>query len=158
MKKYILIFAVMCLLLLPATGCAVKAGALSNDLDDIVITLERQACFGFCPVYTITVFGDGTVIYDGEEYVAVKERVEATITKEKIEQLVSEFEAIDYYSLDDKYVERTITDAQTVITSITIDGKTKAIEHYHGDFAAPEKLRALEDKIDEIVNSSQWID
>ena len=158
MKKYILIFIAISLLLLPGAGCAVKAGASSNDLDDVVITLERQACFGFCPVYTLTIYGDGTVIYDGEEFVAVKDRVEATIAKEKIEQLVQEFEAIDYFSLDDKYVERTITDAQTVITSITIDSKTKAIEHYHGDFTAPENLTALEDKIDEIVNSSQWVD
>ena len=158
MKKYMLIFAAMCLLLLPATGCAEKAGASSNDLDDVVITLERQACFGFCPVYKLTIYGDGTVIYDGEELVAVKDRVETTIAKEKIEQLVSEFEAIDYYSLDDKYVERTITDAQTVITSITVDGKTKMVEHYHGDFAAPENLTTLENKIDETVNSSQWID
>ena len=157
MKKYILVFIAMSLLLLPTAGCAAKAGASSNDLDDVVITLERTACFGFCPVYTLTIYGDGTVIYDGEEFVTVKDRVEATITKEKIKQLVLEFEAIDYYSLDDNYIERTITDAQTVVTSITIDGKTKAIEHYHGDFNAPENLTALENKIDEIVNSNQWI-
>ena len=157
MKKYILVFIAISMLLLPATGCAAKAGASSNDLDDVVITLERTACFGFCPVYTLTIYGDGTVVYGGEEFVAVKDRVEATITREKIEQLVLEFEAIDYYSLDDNYIERTITDAQTVVTSITIDGKTKVIEHYHGDFDAPENLTALENKIDEIVNSNQWI-
>ena len=158
MKKYILIFAAMCLLLLPATGCAVKAGALSNDLDDVVITLERQACFGFCPVYTLIVYGDGTVIYDGKDFVTIKDRVETTIAKEKIEQLVKEFEAVDYYSMNDNYTERTITDAQTVITSITIDGETKVITHYHGDFTTPENLTELENKIDEIVNSSQWVD
>jgi hypothetical protein len=158
MKKYILVFAAMCLLLLPATGCAEEVGASSNVLDDVVITLERQACFGFCPVYTLTIYGDGTVVYDGKDFVTIKDRVEATITKEKIEQLVQEFEAADYYSLDDNYTERTITDAQTVITAITIDGKTKAIEHYHGDFTTPENLTELENKIDEIVNSSQWVD
>ena len=119
--------------------------------------MERTACFGFCPVYTLTIYGDGTVIYNGEEFVAIKDKVEATITSEKIEQLVLEFEATDYYSLDDNYIERTITDAQTFVTSITIDGKTKVIEHYHGDFNAPENLTALENKIDEIVNSKQWI-
>ena len=148
----------MCLLLLPATGCAMKAGAASNNLDDVVISLERQACFGFCPVYTLIVYGDGTVIYDGKDFVTIKDRVETTIAKEKIEQLVKEFEAVDYYSMNDNYTERTITDAQTVITSITIDGETKAIKHYHGDFTAPEKLTELENKIDEIVNSSQWVD
>ena len=35
--------------------------------------------------------------------------------------------------------------------------ETKTIKHYHGDFSAPEELTELEDKIDEIVNSEQWI-
>ena len=60
--------------------------------------------------------------------------------------------------MNDSYTERTITDAPSVITSIIIDGKTKSIEHYHGDFSAPEALTQLEDKIDEIVNSNQWIE
>ena len=42
-----------------------------------------------------------------------------------------EFEAIDYFSLNDNYTERTITDAQTVVTSITIDGKSKAVHYLH---------------------------
>ena len=64
---------------------------------------------------------------------------------------------MNYFSLNDKYNERTITDAPSVITSITIDGKTKTIEHYHGDFNAPEQLIELENRIDEIINSKQWI-
>ena len=84
-------------------------------------------------------------------------RVEITIPEEKIEQLLEEFESIDYFALNDNYKERTITDAPSVITSITVDGKTKTIEHYHGDFNAPEELTRLEDKIDEIINTDQWI-
>jgi hypothetical protein len=108
-------------------------------------------------VYKLTVYGNGTVIYNGEEFVTTKGQVEATISQEKIEQIVSEFETIDYFSLNDKYLEHTITDAPSVITSITINGKTKTVEHYHGDFNAPKKLSELEDKIDEIINSNQWV-
>ncbi|MFC2005424.1 DUF6438 domain-containing protein [Chloroflexota bacterium] len=128
-----------------------------NNLDEVQITLERTACFGFCPVYTLTIHGDGTVVYEGKDFVKTKGRAEITITKEKVKQLVSAFEKIDFFSLNDNYTERTITDAQSVITSITVDGKTKTIEHYHGDFNAPEELSELEDMIDEIVNSEQWI-
>ena len=35
------------------------------------ITLERQPCFGFCPVYTLTIHGDGQVEYDGLNHVEV---------------------------------------------------------------------------------------
>ena len=41
-----------------------KEEAVKNDT---VITLERTACFGTCPIYTITIYGDGRVVYDGED-------------------------------------------------------------------------------------------
>ena len=157
MKKYLLIVIVSCLVAVVAGIWAVNQTPSSGEQDEVVITLERTACFGFCPVYTLTVQGDGTVVYEGIDFVRVKGRAEITITKEKVEQLVSEFKEVDYFSLNDKYNERTITDAPSVITSITIDGKTKTIEHYHGDFNAPEQLIELENRIDEIINSKQWI-
>ena len=49
------------------------------------------------------------------------------------------------------------TDMPSAFTSLTVDGKTKTVRHYHGDFSAPKELTELEDKIDEIVNSNQWI-
>lgn len=157
MKKYLLIVIVSCLVAVVAGIWAVNQTPTSGEQDEVVITLERTACFGFCPVYTLTLQGDGTVVYEGKDFVRVKGRAEITITKEKVEQLVSEFKEVDYFSLNDKYNERTITDAPSVITSITIDGKTKTIEHYHGDFNAPEQLTELENRIDEIINSKQWI-
>jgi len=123
----------------------------------MVITLERTPCYGFCPVYKLTIGGDGTVVYEGKDFVSNRNREETTISRDEIDQLVKEFKRIDYFSLNDEYTERTITDAPSVITSITLDGKTKTIEHYHGDFSAPEELTELEDKIDEIVKSEKWI-
>jgi hypothetical protein len=157
MKKYFLAVVAISLLLVSGSGCAAKLTAAPNGLDDVVITLERTACFGSCLVYTLTIYSNGTVVYEGEEFVATKGRVETTISQEKIKQLILGFEEVDYFSLNNDYIERTITDAQTVITSITIDRKTKTIEHYHGDLNAPEQLTKLENKIDEIVNSNQWI-
>ena len=157
MKKQLLVLLIVSLPLLSMIGCTRSLTAEANDLDDLVVTLERTACFGTCPVYTLNVYGNGTVVYEGEEYVETQGRVETAIDQEKIRQLVLGFEAVDYFLLNDSYTERTITCAPTVITSITIDGETKAIEHYRGDANAPEVLTALEDKIDEIVNSDQWI-
>ena len=156
MKK-IFVIIVSCLLALGVGACGASQSPISNNLDKVTITLERTACHGLCPVYTVTIQGDGTVVYEGHDFVKTKGRVEITMPKEKIEQLLEEFEAIDYFNLNDKYTERTITDAPSVITSITVDGKTKTIKHYHGDFSTPEELTRLEDKIDEIINTDQWI-
>ena len=154
--KQILLAMALLLFTTSAAGC-IGSASRARDNKDVVITLERTACFGTCPVYSLTINGDGTVVYEGKDFVVVKGKVETTITQEQIDELISEFEKADYFSLSDNYTERTITDAPTVITSISISGKSKAIEHYHGDFSAPEKLREMEDRIDGIVDSNQWI-
>jgi len=155
MKKYLLI--VILLIILPITGCGKNNTNISPNYDELIITLERTACFGTCPIYTLTIHGDGTVVYEGKDFVKIRGIEESIISQEKIEKLILEFDRADYFSLNDNYVEHTITDAQSVITSITIDGKVKIIEHYHGDLSAPETLSNLEDKIDEIANSNQWV-
>ncbi|MEO8396969.1 MAG: DUF6438 domain-containing protein, partial [Chloroflexota bacterium] len=33
---------------------------------NVAITLERTACHGTCPIYTVSIFEDGTVNYEGE--------------------------------------------------------------------------------------------
>ena len=60
---------------------------------------QRTACFGTCTVYTLAIKNDGSVVYEGKEFVKVKGRAEATISKEKIGELISEFWKIDYFSL-----------------------------------------------------------
>jgi hypothetical protein len=159
MKREIgVIIITSCLLVLTLGACGYSQAMTNDNLETVKITLERTECYGFCPVYTLTIRGDGTVIYDGKDHVQTLGELETTIDKGKVEKLVEKFEAFDYFSLNNEYTERTITDAPTVTTSITIDGKYKSIKHYHGDFNAPEELKELEDYIDEIVNSSQWID
>ena len=128
-----------------------------SDLDGVVITLERTVCFGACPEYKLTVYGYGTVVYEGKRFVKIEGKRTAEIGEDKIRQLLSEFERIDYFSLDDSYEELTATDMPSAYTSLKVDGKTKVVRHYHGDFGAPEEFTTLEDRIDEIVNSDQWV-
>lgn len=156
MKKLLLAIALLSLVSVSIAGCT-STQPNTQENKDVVITLERTACFGTCPVYSLTIQGDGTVVYEGKDFVEVKGTAEKTISQDQIDKLVTEFEKADYFSLKDSYTERTITDAPTVTTSISISGKTKTIEHYRGDENAPERLTQLEDKIDEIVNSDQWI-
>jgi hypothetical protein len=141
------------------TGCAGNTFPTYNeaDLRGSVITLSRTMCYGTCPVYSLKISGDGTVVYNGEKFVRVTGKQETAISDEKIRQLVAEFAGANYFSLKDSYVEISVTDLPYVTTSITLGGKMKTIKHYLGDFGAPKGLTALETRIDEIVNTDQWI-
>ncbi len=157
MKKYLLVLTVLIALISIAVGCARNQTPTPSDLDEVVITLERTVCFGVCPEYKLIVYGNGTVVYEGKRFVRIEGKRTIAISEEKVRQLLSEFKKIDYFSLNDSYEEFMATDMPSAFTSLTVDGKTKTVRHYHGDFSAPKELTELEDKIDEIVNSNQWI-
>ena len=101
--------------------------------------------------------GDGTVIYSGVQFVKITGIQESTISIDAVEQLLMEFEKADYFSLNDSYTKFGKSDMPSANTSISLGGQTKSVNHYLGDSTAPESLTELEDKIDEIVNSDQWI-
>ena len=156
MKKYLLATSILLLAITLSIGCNSTMTPVPNDIKEVVITLERTACFGVCPVYTLTIYGDGRIVYEGMRNVRIEGTITTTISEDKIKQLITEFQKIDYFSLKDSYEERNATDMPSAYTSLTINGKTKTVRHYHGDLNAPKKLTELENKIDLIVNSDEW--
>lgn len=147
-------------LVIVACALAAPQPTATPDYADLVITLERTACFGTCPIYSLTVYGDGRVEYDGEMFVAVEGRQSATISPEQVQALVTTLEEADYFNLSDDY-SAPATDLPSTITSVTLGGKTKTINHYgycEADFdIAPKVLCDFEQKIDEVTNSAQWV-
>ena len=125
-----------------------------------VITLERTACFGACPIYNLTIFSDGTVQYVGTRFVKKLGSATGRISRRKLRGLIREFDRIDYFNLDDDYTPgsracpHAPTDMPSAITSFTRKGNTKTIRHYHG--CHEESLTALENKIDQVVNTKRW--
>ncbi len=114
-------------------------------------------CFGECPVYTLTIRGDGSVMFDGQKFVAATGVHTSTLAPEQLQALVEAFQTADYFALDDSYTNENVTDLPSVYTSITLNGKTKRINHYYGNFCTPQQLSDLESTIDAIANTSQWL-
>lgn len=130
-----------------------------------VITLRRTECFGTCPVYKLTIFADGKVLYEGIRHVKKKGKAGSRISRAKLDGLIEEFDNVYYFNLRDAYTPGTdacrqsVTDMPSAVTSLTRNGKSKTINHYHGCRGADvlELLTKLEDKIDETVNVNQWL-
>ena len=38
-----------------------------------------------------------------------------------------------------------------------VDGSSKSVKHYHGDFSAPKKLDALENRLDRLLGTAPYI-
>ncbi len=120
-----------------------------------VITMKRTMCYGTCPAYKLAVYRNGTVEYEGKQFVRIKGHRTAFIGKEKVEQLISDFRKARFFSLQDVYENR-MTDMPSVILSFTDNGVTKTVIHHRGSRTVPEQLFSLEQKVDTVVNSKQW--
>jgi len=133
-------------------------GAVNAVLSDqnTTITLERGMCFGTCPVYTLTVSGNGTVIYDGQMYVPEIGVRHGTMNVTSFSLLMDQFESAGFFNLNDTYTRYSITDMPSATITIQNIHQTKRVEHYHGDLTAPKVLIDLEDAVDQAVNVTQW--
>jgi membrane dipeptidase len=119
----------------------------------IEITLERTLCFGTCPNYKVTIHGDGTVAYEGRQFVRVTGTRTWKIDPAAVAALASEMQQAGYFDLQDEYIA-TITDNPTTWTSLTVAGRTKRIKDY---VAGPPKLKEIEAKIDQVSGVKEYV-
>jgi hypothetical protein len=129
-----------------------------NSMDSAVMTMQRLGTLdGLSPIYSLTIHGNGSVIYEGIKNVDTKGIQTYQIPKDKARELVTEFINIYYTALKDSYGDPAKASSLPLVkTSFNLNGKTKTILDNHSSFAPPT-LRALEDKIDEVAISKQWI-
>jgi ankyrin repeat protein len=127
-----------------------------RDWKTVAMTLSRSSCLGSCPYYEITVYGDGTVVYDGKRFVAITGRHQCTISEGSARELVTAFRDADYYSLQEKYVLNAY-DLPAYVTSIEIDGQLKQVMDYAGEtIGMPQAVSDLEATIDRLSGAKRW--
>lgn len=130
-------------------------------LDSVTIRLIKGGV-GIGPDYSLSIYGTSKVLYEGVDKVKVKGVVEVFIDKDKVLLLLSEFKEKGFFSLNESYGEEDTKVRPYTKISISFqkeDGETvtKKVKYYKGDINAPKELIALEDKIEEIVNTSKWV-
>jgi hypothetical protein len=133
------------LAMLAAAGTAPQTPAVPED---VTITLERTACFGTCPVYTVTIDAQGNVVYTGTRFVRVIGQKTGRAPVARVAAILKLAETIRFFDLNDRYLEirhpdgsmSTVTDLPTTFVAITQAGSSNRIEDYVG---APEGLKDL---------------
>src|SRR5258705_64772 len=70
---------------------------------EVIATIHRTVCYGTCPQYTITVYRDGDVEYDGDQYVIVKGKATGHIALAQVDAIDKLFVDAHYLTLLDSY-------------------------------------------------------
>ncbi|HEY5944128.1 MAG TPA: DUF6438 domain-containing protein [Kofleriaceae bacterium] len=160
----------------PAIEPATPAKRPAPEPLNLRIRLERTACFGTCPAYTVSVQGDGRVEWIGHSSVATLGRQQGHVTRGQLEELSRRLDRVRFFERDEygelpKKPECTTVGSTTQCsfgTSVTIcsdtshtiisawrGSRTHRIDNDHCN-DRPE-LDALEDYIDRITNTEAWI-
>ena len=117
--------------------------------------MQRTACYGTCPQYTVSIYNHGNITYNGKLFVDKIGCFSAFISEDEVTAIKLLIEGIDFFSLEQEYISP-ITDIPSVVTEVYLDGKRhKVIDRLEG----PKSLKNCYLEIDSVINSIQrWSD
>jgi hypothetical protein len=128
-----------------------------GDAEVRSITMEDEPCFGFCPVYRITLTPGDEYVLDGQRHTATQGISEGVLQAGSFEAAVQALETAGFRSLpeDLTYNNETACPGPQIsdmpYTRITVDyaDGTHSVHHYHG-CTAPE-MRNLRESLRGLV-------
>ncbi|UOQ99335.1 DUF6438 domain-containing protein [Hymenobacter sp. 5317J-9] len=105
-----------------------------------VITFERTPCFGTCPAFTMQVFADGRVLYEGRHGVPFVGKKELKISPAAVTDLLRQAKESHFDQFAAQYTQHTTDLPSTVIGVKQANGQLKVVRVEEGE---PENVRQL---------------
>lgn len=161
MKKPVIVAFISLLALLQ---CPSSSGA--DTVSSETIQLQRTICYGSCPAYTITIYSDGEITWQGESFVAYKGERNIRVDPKVFESALALLEKAAFRSFATRYqrderdgCERLVTDSPNAVITVKTSTYEHRVWHYHGceGFPRESELINLEDELDELLGSERWI-
>jgi hypothetical protein len=152
-KSIKIIGLIVLLLLFIANISHAQASKKPAKPDNFIISMEKGGCFGTCPVYTIKLYPDGKVVFDGKIYVHSIGIFKTKLNKKRAKAIKKEFDDNHFFDFKDEYTAN-LPDFPTTIVIYNTGGKTKKVIDY---LDAPTELKNLEQLLIDIANSKNWI-
>ena len=126
-------------------SCGLIKKANTSEIE-LIISLQRTACFGTCPIYKIEIYTDGSGTYTGTRFVENIGVTKFNLSETQLNLILTKAEAIGFTSMKEEYSEP-ISDLPTTFIQI----KDKKIRDYTG---APKTLKNLENLIDQLYQDA----
>lgn len=117
------------------------------------IVLSKGACFGDCPVYTLTIYNSGLMKFNGVRYTQMDGKHEMQLDEESYVSLVKAFDKADLWQFEDMY-SMDIADLPSTTISYADDDKIKTIK---GKNNMPVELLDLVKQLEELIDREGWI-
>ena len=131
-----------------------------RDISSVSIEMSRGPCFGSCPIYSLTLHGDGLVEYRGTRFVRVKEKQTAQISMEQLMQVLRDLDRMRFFAVEDRAFQWCF-DSSSASISVSVDGRQKRVTtdncNVGGEDGTKARFLQMADEIDTITGSEQWV-
>ena len=119
----------------------------------VSITLVRRRPWSFS--YRVTIHGDGRVDFAGAQLGKASHRYAIPVAR--VEALIAQFRAADFWSSDPRYELRGASDLPTNTLIFDTGNAAREVVEYGGTRAGmPDALFALEAAVDDAADSERW--
>lgn len=139
------------------TGSTAEAAPVEIPVlqqDSLLFSLERGACFGRCPVYTIRIYESGYTTYEGKNFVDYMGHYSTRISDVDLANIYSRLAETDFFSLEESYDNPNISDLPSTIYEAHAMGKDKRIV---ARYDIPQVLIQLGKDVDALFADTQWL-
>jgi hypothetical protein len=124
-----------------------------------LLVLQRGACARQCPVYRVTLFGDGSFTYEGLHNVRRKGVLPGKVPRETVAELLESARALGVQSVDESKLSCGSADGDSPFVTLTVSaswGARTLLHHYACRTPESERWKQFERRVDEKLNLAPW--
>ncbi len=116
------------------------------------LKMDRTACFGRCPVYTVELMSDGGVYYEGMKNTEFVGKREAHLTPQQMQKFFKQLAKYKLAMTQSTY-KPISTDLPHMHLNFTLNGQLKAIRNAE---SGPKFLSDIGKKVDSLITTLSW--
>ena len=137
--------------------CAVALySCKSNQLavaEDFNLKMDKGACFGSCPVYSLEIDHQGNAIYDGKRFTEKVGMHKYKLSKDQFKQVTDQLTLMNFFALQDNF-KSDVADLPTVTIAHTHKGLSKSIT---GKDTRPKRVLELQKILENLTQTGEWV-
>jgi len=116
------------------------------------IVMSKGACFGECPVYSLTIYNSGFMKFNGVRFTKMDGKYERQLSEDQYIALIKKIDKTNLWKFEDVY-DMQVADLPTTSISYSKKEKTKTVK---GKAGRPDQIQELEKYLEALVYTEGW--
>lgn len=134
-------------------SCGNSKKQVNNDSESFYLSIEKTACFGQCPIYTLEVLLKGDLLLDARRFNEISGKFKTSLSESEKESLQTAVSQLPWNSYDEEYLTGYSDLPSTILTYAQL-GDTIRVR-YESD-KAPQELIELADVLEGWKQKKDW--